>query len=100
VGTGKGIGSGIAQSALLMRSDVVNCLGRGELSSTAGGNPVACAATLAVLDIIKEEDLANRSLRAGNIIKDRLLTIQEKCTYIGDVRGRGLVIGLELVKDM
>ena len=78
VGLGKGIGSGVTQSALLIRSDVVDCLGRGELSSTAGGNAVSCAATIAVLDIMKQEDLANKALRAGKIIKERLVNIQEK----------------------
>jgi 4-aminobutyrate aminotransferase / (S)-3-amino-2-methylpropionate transaminase / 5-aminovalerate transaminase len=96
---GKGIGSGITQSALLLRSDVVDCLGRGELSSTAGGNAVSCAATIAVLDIMEQEDLANRALRAGKIIKERLVNIQEKCRYLGEVRGRGLVMGMELVMD-
>ncbi len=99
VGSGKGIGSGIAQAALLARSDVLDCLGSGELSSTAGGNPVACAATLAVLDILQEEDLLSRALKSGKIIKDRLIKIQEKCKYIGEVRGRGLVMGIELVMD-
>ena len=99
VGSGKGIGSGITQAALLMRSDVIDCLGRGELSSTAGGNAISCAATIAVLEIMKQEDLANKALRAGKIIKDRLLNIQEKSKYLGDVRGRGLVIGMELVMD-
>lgn len=99
VAVGKGIGSGITQSALLARSDIINCLGRGELSSTAGGNPVSCAATIAVLEIIKEEDLANKALRSGKIIKDRLIKIQEKSKFIGEVRGRGLVMGIELVMD-
>ena len=80
---GKGIGSGITQSALLARSDVIDCLGRGELSSTAGGNAVSCAATIAVLEIMKEEDLANKALRAGKIIKERLINIQEKSKYTG-----------------
>jgi len=96
---GKGIGSGITQSALLARPDVLSCLGRGELSSTAGGNPVACAATLAVLEILREEDLANRALKAGGIILQRLHKLQEKSPYLGDVRGRGLVIGMEMVAD-
>jgi len=96
---GKGIGSGVTQSALLVKSDVIDCLGRGELSSTAGGNAVSCAATIAVLEIMKQEDLANKALRAGKIIKDRLINIQEKCKYLGDVRGRGLVMGMELVMD-
>lgn len=99
VAAGKGIGSGITQSALLARADVINCLGRGELSSTAGGNPVSCAATIAVLEIIKEEDLANKALRSGKIIKERLIKIQEKSKFIGEVRGRGLVMGIELVMD-
>jgi 4-aminobutyrate aminotransferase/(S)-3-amino-2-methylpropionate transaminase len=99
VSSGKGIGSGITQSALLARSDIISCLGRGELSSTAGGNPVSCAATIAVLEIIREEDLAKKAERAGKIIKDRLVNIHEKCKFAGDVRGKGLVIGIELVMD-
>jgi len=96
---GKGIGSGIPTSALMAESQVIGALGQGEMSSTCGGNPVSCAAGLAVLDIMEAEDLIGNANRMGAIIKDRLLQIQEKCPYLGDVRGRGLVIGMEFVKD-
>ncbi|MDD5018341.1 MAG: aspartate aminotransferase family protein, partial [Eubacteriales bacterium] len=96
---GKGIGSGIAQSALVATSDIMSCLGRGELSSTAGGNPIACAATIAVLDVLKKEKLIERSRKVGEVMLDRLMKAMQKATHVGDVRGRGLVIGIEIVED-
>jgi len=96
---GKGIGSGIPVSCLAARSEVIGVLGVGEMSSTAGGNPVSSAAVLAVIDIMKSENLVENSLRIGTIMKKRLEEIQEKSRILGDVRGKGLVMGLELVKD-
>lgn len=96
---GKGIGSGVAQSAIVATSDIMSCLGRGELSSTAGGNPTACAATLAVLDVIKEENLLERTITVGEVMKKRLTKIMHKASHVGDVRGKGLVIGIEIVED-
>jgi len=80
---GKGIGSGITQSAIVARSEVMGCLGRGELSSTAGGNPVACAATVAVFEIMREEKLCERAERLGGIMKDRLMEVKDKCKHLG-----------------
>ena len=96
---GKGIGSGIPTSALLAQEDVIGALSKGEMSSTCGGNPVSSAACLAALDIIAREGLCENALRIGAIIKERLLEIQERCPYLGDVRGMGMVMGLEFVQD-
>ena len=69
------------------------------MSSTVGGNPVSSAAVIAILDIMDEEKLADNALKIGQVIKSRLLEIQEKSRIVGEVRGRGLVMGVELVKD-
>jgi 4-aminobutyrate aminotransferase len=96
---GKGIGSGVPASAIGARGEVIGALGPGEMSSTMGGNPVACAAVSAVIDIMRREKLEENALRLGALMKTRLLQIQERCPYLGDVRGLGLVMGVELVKD-
>jgi 4-aminobutyrate aminotransferase-like enzyme len=96
---GKGIGSGVAVSAIAARSEVFSCLRKGEMSSTLGGNPVASAAVIAVLDIMDKENLAVRSVAQGDYLKARLCELADRCDYLGDVRGKGLVMGLEFVKD-
>ena len=96
---GKGIGSGYPVSAIAGRSEVLDCLKKGEMSSTAGGNPVGSAAVIAVLEIMAEEGLVDNACRIGPMIKERLLQMQDKSPYVGDVRGRGLVMGIELVHD-
>ena len=96
---GKGIGSGYPVSAIAGRSEVFDCLGKGEMSSTAGGNPVGSAAVVAVLEIMEKEGLSENAREMGALIVKRLKQTQEKCRYLGDVRGRGLVMGLEFVKD-
>ncbi|HNY40898.1 MAG TPA: aspartate aminotransferase family protein [Bryobacteraceae bacterium] len=99
VALGKGIGSGLPASAVAARSDVIGVLSAGEMSSTMGGNPVACAAVVAVVEIFQKEKLEQNALRIGALMKERLERIQGKCPWVGDVRGRGLVMGVELVKD-
>ncbi len=96
---GKGIGSGIPTSAVMGESRLFEALAPGEMSSTTGGNPVSCAAGLAVLDIIDNEKLVENSNKIGTLMKERLMKLAEKSSYIGDVRGKGLVIGLEFVAD-
>lgn len=96
---GKGIGSGVPTSAIAARAEVIGALGQGEMSSTMGGNPMSCAAVVAVIGIMQREDLAGNALHIGEIMKARLQRIQECCPYVGDVRGMGLVMGVELVKD-
>ncbi len=69
------------------------------MSSTYGGNPVGSAAVAAVLEIMEREKLSENARKMGAVIVDRLKQTQEKSKHLGDVRGRGLVMGLELVKD-
>jgi 4-aminobutyrate aminotransferase len=94
---GKGLGSGVASSAVAAESKVLECMAPGELSSTWGGNPLACAASLAVLQVMKSEKLPENSERVGKVLKAALVEVQKRLPCLGDVRGKGLVIGLEFV---
>lgn len=96
---GKGIGSGVSVSAICSTSEIFGCLAKGEMSSTYGGNPVSSAAVTAVLDIFEKENLTENSRQMGAYIKERLEKMAARCPYLGDVRGMGLVMGLEFVKD-
>jgi 4-aminobutyrate aminotransferase-like enzyme len=96
---GKAIGCGVPVSAVAATSDVFSCLSQGELSSTLGGNPVASAAVCAVLDIYEREPLVENSAKMGAYMKQRLQEMGARCPSLGDVRGLGLVMGLEFVKD-
>ena len=96
---GKGIGSGMPSSALAGESEVFDCMGVGEMSSTTGGNPLASAASLAVLDVMEKEKLPENALKVGTSMMARLKELQSKYEKLGDVRGRGLVMGLEFVED-
>lgn len=94
---GKGMGSGIPASGLAGESEIFDCMSPGELSSTWGGNPLASAATLAVLDAMENENLPGNALQMGEYLKPRLEELKTKYPCLGDVRGRGLVMGLEIV---
>jgi len=97
---GKGIGSGVSTSALLMRSEIVDkAMGKGELGSTYGGNPVSCAAVSAVINIFKEENVLANAQKIAKILAARLPKLLEMSAYVGDVRGVGMVWGIELVED-
>lgn len=65
-----------------------------------GGNPVSCAIALAVIDVIEEDKLRENSVAVGKYLVDRLTDLQRKHKLIGDIRGRGLFVGVELVKDL
>jgi len=99
VALGKGIGSGVSVSAVCSTTDIFSCLAKGEMSSTYGGNPVSSAAVTAVLEIFENENLVENSAKIGEYMKGELQKIAAKCPYLGDVRGMGLVMGLEFVKD-
>ena len=96
---GKAIGCGMPVSAVAATADVFSCLNKGEMSSTLGGNPMASAAVSAVLDIYEREPLVENSAKLGAYLKQRLQQFSRKCPYLGDVRGMGMVMGLEFVKD-
>lgn len=96
---GKGIGSGMPISAVVARGEILSALERGEMSSTTGGNPLSCAASLAVFEIIEKEKLVEKAASNGAYLKEKLLELKDKHKMIGDVRGMGLVYGIEYVKD-
>jgi 4-aminobutyrate aminotransferase len=96
---GKGIGSGVPTAALMSESRIMESLGPGEMSSTTGGNPLSCAAALAVLDIMEEERLPENALKIGSYMLERFKEFEKKYEILGEARGRGLVMGLEFVKD-
>jgi 4-aminobutyrate aminotransferase-like enzyme len=70
-----------------------------EFFSTFGGNPVACAVGLAVLEVLEQEHLQEHALKVGEHLETQLLALQEKYPLIGDVRGSGLFLGIDLVLD-
>jgi 4-aminobutyrate aminotransferase len=94
----KGIASGMPLGITMTRADVMDWV-PGSHASTFGGNPVAIAAALATLDVIEKEDLLGNSARVGNHIMKRMADWPSKLKLVGDVRGRGLMIGVEIVKD-
>jgi 4-aminobutyrate aminotransferase-like enzyme len=97
---GKPIGNGFPLGAVITTREIAASFANGmEFFSTFGGNPVACAAGLAVLDILEEQSLQKNALRVGAYLKARLLAIQQSHPIIGDVRGFGLFLGVDLVLD-
>jgi len=71
----------------------------GGLGGTYGGNPVACAAGLAVMDVMRDEKLPDRAARIGSVVEERMRTWARDVELIGDVRGVGAMMGMELVRD-
>lgn len=96
---GKGIANGVPMSAVVARKDIMQAWRPGEMSSTYGGNPLSCAASLATIEVLLEERLAENAMKVGMQILRRLEEMRSRHELIGDVRGRGLMIGVELVKD-
>jgi 4-aminobutyrate aminotransferase/(S)-3-amino-2-methylpropionate transaminase len=99
---GKGIGGGFPMSALISTDDLTSrkpFANPSGSSSSYGGNPLAAAAGLAALEIILKDDLVNNARRVGAAMLAQLRAMQERYRCIGDVRGRGLLLGLELVQD-
>src|SRR2546425_4462400 len=84
--------------ATVARSDIMDWEG-GAHANTFGGNPVSCAAALQVINIIRDEHLMENATKQGDYMLKRLKEMQEKYPIIGDVRGKGLMIGAEIVKD-
>jgi 4-aminobutyrate aminotransferase-like enzyme len=97
---GKPIGNGFPLAAVITTREIAASFANGmEFFSTFGGNPVACAAGLAVLDVLRDERLQENALRVGAQLMTALRDVQKCHALIGDVRGSGLFLGLELVSD-
>jgi len=95
----KSIAAGLPLSGVIGKAHIVDGLIPGAIGSTYGGNPVACAAALAVLEVIEEEGLLERAFHVGRILMDGLKGLQREFPLIGEVRGLGAMVGMELVKD-
>jgi 4-aminobutyrate aminotransferase-like enzyme/Ser/Thr protein kinase RdoA (MazF antagonist) len=97
---GKPIGNAFPLAAVITTREIADSFNNGmEFFSTFGGNPVACAAGLAVLDVLEEEQLQAHALRVGTHLIKGLKVLQERHNLIGDVRGSGLFLGIDLVLD-
>jgi 4-aminobutyrate aminotransferase len=97
--TAKGIADGFPLSAFTMREEIAQAFTPGDHLSTFGGNPVSCAAALANLEVFRREGLAARAAELGGRLQSRLRDALARHESVGEVRGLGLMIGIELVED-
>jgi 4-aminobutyrate aminotransferase/(S)-3-amino-2-methylpropionate transaminase len=97
--TAKSLAGGLPLSSVTGRAEVMDAPQIGGLGGTYSGNPLACVAALAVLDVIEGQDLPGRAQQIGTQVKARLQTMKERYPLIGDVRGLGAMMALELVAD-
>jgi len=99
----KGIAGGVPMGATLVRPDILASMSKGEHSSTFGGNPLSCAAGIATLQALTQDNLIENSEKMGKLFREGLEKLKEKHSIIREVRGKGLMIGVELkfeVKDV
>jgi 4-aminobutyrate aminotransferase / (S)-3-amino-2-methylpropionate transaminase / 5-aminovalerate transaminase len=95
----KSLAGGMPLSAVIGRADVMEAVHVGGIGGTFGGNPIACAAALAVLRIVEEEGLLARAERIGAVMTSRLVDMAQRSPLIGEVRGRGAMVAMEMVED-
>jgi len=96
--TAKGIGGGMPLAGITGRAEILDSVHTGGMGGTYGGNPVACAAALAAIDFMQKTDLPRRAEKIGEIMRTRLDEIASKYPMVGDVRGRGAMMAIEIVK--
>jgi len=96
---GKGFGNGFPVTCVAVREPYKESFESISASSSYGGNPMACAAALASIEAIEEENLLERSLHLGEIAQMRMEKMKEEHPIVGDVRAKGCLMGIELVKD-
>ncbi|MBI1828505.1 MAG: aspartate aminotransferase family protein [Thaumarchaeota archaeon] len=99
----KGIAGGIPMGATLVREDILACISKGEQSSTFGGNPISCAAGIASIEALTQDGLVENAAKMGKLFREGLERLKEKHKIIREVRGKGLMIGVEMkfeVKDI
>ncbi len=92
----KGIAGGVPMGVTLVRPDILASMSKGEHSSTFGGNPISCAAGIASLKALTEDGLVENSEKMGKIFREGLEKLKEKHTMIREIRGKGLMIGIEM----
>uniref|UniRef100_A0A1B6E8D9 Alanine--glyoxylate aminotransferase 2, mitochondrial n=1 Tax=Clastoptera arizonana TaxID=38151 RepID=A0A1B6E8D9_9HEMI len=95
----KGIGNGFPLAAVVTTKEISQALNQALHFSTYGGNPMACAVGMSVLQVIEEEGLQKNCEKVGTYLLKKLATLREEFPFVGDVRGKGLMIGIELVMD-
>jgi 4-aminobutyrate aminotransferase / (S)-3-amino-2-methylpropionate transaminase / 5-aminovalerate transaminase len=95
----KSLAGGVPISALTGRADVMDAAGPGEIGGTYGGNPLGCAAALAVFETLEKEQIEQKAKKTGAEAASRLQAMQEKFPLIGDFRSLGAMLAIELVKD-
>jgi 4-aminobutyrate aminotransferase/(S)-3-amino-2-methylpropionate transaminase len=95
--TAKGIAGGLPLAAVTGRAELMDAVHTGGLGGTFGGNPVSCAAALGAIQTLREQDLAVAARRLGEVLAERLRGLAERFPAIGDVRGRGAMMAIELV---
>jgi 4-aminobutyrate aminotransferase-like enzyme len=101
VTVGKPMGNGHPIAGLIVRHDIVENFGkRSRYFNTFGGNPVSCAVGMAVLDVLEKENLQQSAKEVGAYFKNGLTAMAKRHPCIGDVRGAGLFIGVEIVSDL
>ncbi len=96
----KGIANGFPLSAFIERDEIADSFQPGDHLSTFGGNPVSCAASLANIDYMEQNEIAAGSAEKGEFLKESLAAINPKNVCIGEIRGKGLMVGVELVEDL
>jgi len=96
---GKGLGNGIPISAIVASSKIANKFKGKLFFSTFGGNPISCIAALKALKILKNERYKQKVQQLGKWLKQELIKKSKNCHYVGEVRGKGLMIGIEIVQD-
>ena len=96
---GKGLGNGFPCTAFVIKEEYTDVLEKISASTSYGGNPMAAAAGRASLEVIEEEDLVTKSAKLGDFILKQLTKMKENHKIIGEVRGKGCLLGMELVKD-
>jgi alanine-glyoxylate transaminase/(R)-3-amino-2-methylpropionate-pyruvate transaminase len=95
----KGIGNGCPLAAVVTTKEIANSLNEAIHFNTFGGNPVSCAQGLATLNVILDDDMQGNAKRLGEKLIGGLHELQKKYSCIGDIRGRGLMVGVELIED-
>ena len=95
----KGIAGGLPLSAVTGRAEIMDAAQAGGVGGTYGGNPLACAAALAALETIEEEGMAARATAIGDLITRRLRALQQHDDRLGDIRGRGAMVAVEIVQS-